>query len=325
MNWITFYAVSMWTNRFWAWGAAYTIVKNRHIGLDIGTGRRAVDVPALFGGRVVIVTKTESMGWVVVIDSGLPGNRRYHAYCHLSGDRLPRAGSMIDRNGRVGRLAAGPRGVPYTSVEYPGTAWDGIHLHLVLSDIAHGAYTRNTGATFANPEDLIREALAGQAASNGSKPFDPEEDDMFTDDDRRKLTEAMDAVTPGKEGVKFDGYTYKQAKQAADRAQAALDAIARIEAVVVGDIDRAGGAMGGKTNLRSVIAWYDQNNIVLRAQITEATTAMTKSVVEALAKVPGVDPKVVQEAIAKAVSGSVLDPNVIGKAVAADLAKRLAS
>lgn len=148
---------------------------------------------------------------------------------------------------------------------------------------------------------------------------------MFTDDDRRKLTEAMDAVTPGKENVKYDGATFRQAKEANDRAKAALDAIARIEAVVVGDIDRAGGAMGGKTNLRALIAWSDQNNIVTRQQLTEATAAISKSVVEALAKVPGVDPKVVQDAIAKSIGGTALDPKVVAKAVAEDLAKRLAS
>lgn len=209
MNWRVFYAVVMWTNRFWAWGAAYTIVKNRHIGLDIGTGRRAVNVPALQAGRVVIVTKTRSMGWVVVLDTGLPGSRRYHAYCHLAAENLPRPGVRIDRNERVARLASkGARDVGYDDPEYGGTAWDGIHLHLVFSDISYGAYTLNTGATFANPEDFIREALAGQAADAGSRPFEPEEDDMFDDKDRALLVEVRDLLTPGKEGVKFDGNIY---------------------------------------------------------------------------------------------------------------------
>lgn len=197
MNWRAFYAPVMWTLGFWAWGAAYTIVYQRHIGLDVGTGRRAVDVPALYGGTVVIVTKTESMGWVVVLDTGLPGNRRYHSYCHLSGENLPRARSRIERNERVGRLAAGPKNAPYSSVEFPGTAWGGIHLHLVMSDVAHGSYTRNTGASFANPEVFIREALAGEAAGGGSRPFDPEEDDVLNEDDKNWVTQTIRAEIGG--------------------------------------------------------------------------------------------------------------------------------
>lgn len=181
--WTQFYAVLMWTLGFWAYGDSYTIVPKRHIGLDIGTHRRAIDVPALWGGRVIIVTKTASMGWVIVLDTGLPGARRYHAYCHMSADRLPRPGVWLNRGERVGRLAAGPRGISYDSVDFPGTAWDGIHLHFVMSDIAHGAYTRNTGASFANPETFIREQLATLAGLD-SRPFEPpappmEDDDML--------------------------------------------------------------------------------------------------------------------------------------------------
>ncbi len=183
MNWRIFYAVLAWTNRFWAWGAAYTIVKGRHIGLDIGTGRRAVNVPALHAGRVALVVKTLSMGWVIYVDTGLPGARRYFVYCHMSGDRLPAVGQWIDRNERIGRLAAHGRDVPYSDIDYGGTAWDGIHLHLVMTDRLGGAHLLNTGAQFANPEDFIREALTGAPAAGGSRPFNPEEGyTMYADD-----------------------------------------------------------------------------------------------------------------------------------------------
>lgn len=188
--WQTFYAAAMWTLGFWAWGANYTIVKNRHIGLDIGTGRRAIDVPALWGGRVIIVWKTGTMGWVVVLDTGLPGARRYHAYCHLSAVNLPRAGAWINRGERVAKLAAGARS--YGDPEYGGTLWGGIHLHLVMSNIAHAAYTRGTGATFANPEDFIREQLAAAPAGGGAVPFDPKGFLMaLTDTQQRQIYEAL--------------------------------------------------------------------------------------------------------------------------------------
>lgn len=220
MNWITFYAVSMWTLGFWAWGADYTIVKNRHVGLDIGTNRRAVDVPALVGGRVIIVTKTRAMAWVVVLDTGLPGARRYHAYCHLSAVNLPRPGTWIERGDRVAKLAAGAR--DYDDPEFPGTAWGGIHLHLVMCDVAHGAYTLNTGARFANPEDLIRELLSGSPAdAGGSTPFDPEEDDMSAEAEA-KINEIYALLTAGKAGEKDEGEVHRMLRELPDRTATAV-------------------------------------------------------------------------------------------------------
>lgn len=170
-----FYNPKMWTRLFWAWGAEYTIVKNRHIGLDIGTGRKAIDVPALLGGRVVRVRNTHAMGLVVVVQTG--GD--YLAYCHLSKHSLPVEGQYIVQGGRVGRLAAGPKTVNSQHVEYPGTAWGGIHLHLVHTNHPEAAYRspRVAGAQFYDPAILIRNVLASPSGGNAT-PISPEEDDM---------------------------------------------------------------------------------------------------------------------------------------------------
>lgn len=191
--------------------------------------------------------------------------------------------------------------------EYIGEMGDsgetaGVHLHEELW----------INGVRVDPNPYRSRDLPGTAttAGGGSRPFDPEEDDV-NERQNMMLEHLFATLTPGIPNVKHHGEVYNSIKA--------------IEGVVAGDIDRAGGAMGGKTNLRALIAWYDQNNIVLRQQFIDATETMTKSVVTALAKVPGVDPKVVRDAIAAAVAGSVLDPNVIGKAVAADLAKRLQS
>lgn len=210
-----FYAERRRTRLFLARADAYTIIKGRHAGTDFGRfGGVAEDVPCLYTGRVVTVIKTEAMGYVIVIDTGLPGVWRYHAYCHIAGEDLPSYGATVRAGERVGRLAAGPRGVRWSSVDYPGTwaTWDGIHLHLVMCAVATGAYIRGAARPdqFGNPEDFIRDVLSGQAAGGGSRPFDPEEDeDMpFTDQDREMLREVRDLLTPGKEGVKFDGNIY---------------------------------------------------------------------------------------------------------------------
>lgn len=155
------------TLRFGAPGRLYTIWKGRHAGVDIGTNRQAIDVPALVSGEVVRVVKTSAMAWVVVLDVG---GDRDHAYCHLSGHNLPRVGDRIDQGERVAKLAAGPISVGPENVEFPGTAWEGIHLHFVVTDHPDGAYTVpvwwKKRARLFDPEPVIRTVLAGL----GKKP-----------------------------------------------------------------------------------------------------------------------------------------------------------
>ena len=129
-----------WASQFWGWGfgkfgSRYTIVYQRHIGLDMA---RRGDVPVLWSGTVVRVVKTQAMSWVVVIDTGLPGNRRFHSYCHLAYDRLPRVGVRLERGERVGRVALGARSS--NDPDWGGTAWDGPHLHYVVGGHPDSAY-----------------------------------------------------------------------------------------------------------------------------------------------------------------------------------------
>lgn len=154
-----FYALKNVTLKFWAFGLLYTIVRFRHIGIDIGTGRKAIDVPALLGGTVVAVVRTGSMGMVVVLKVGA----RYYAYCHLANINLPDEGDVIRQGQRVGQLAwtKDPK-----SVGYAGTAWKGIHLHLVISNRADGAYRypKARDAEFFDPAPVIADVLAPKPA-----------------------------------------------------------------------------------------------------------------------------------------------------------------
>lgn len=150
-----FYALANVTLKFWAFGLLYTIVRFRHIGIDIGTGRKAIDVPALLGGTVVAVVRTGSMGMVVVVQVG----SRFYAYCHLANVDLPDEGDVIKQGHRVGQLAwmKDPK-----SVGYAGSAWNGIHLHLVISNRADGAYRypKARDAEFFDPAPIIAAVLA---------------------------------------------------------------------------------------------------------------------------------------------------------------------
>lgn len=170
MSYTDFYNPRRVTLPFWAWGASYTIVPNRHIGMDIGYWNGQTEtVPALQAGRVVRRRWTKAMGMCVVVQVG----DRFHVYCHLANDRLPAEGTWLNRGDRVGRLAVGARSED--SVDFPGTAWGGIHLHLVITNYADAAYTfpRIRGSEFYDPAITVRDALA-EAAGGGGRPFEPE-------------------------------------------------------------------------------------------------------------------------------------------------------
>ena len=200
----TFWSEKRWTRKFGEWGKDYTIVKDPrgggyHIGLDSAT---VGGIPCLVAGVVVTAYKTGTMGWCVEVDTGESriGRGRYFTYCHIAGDRVPREGERIEVGARVGRTAMGPRGIPYTSVEFPGTAWYGVHCHLVVSDIRYAAWTVVKGRTlsdFYDPAPIIRQVLSGTAGGD-SKPFDPEKpkewDEMATKDEvKAAVLEALGA------------------------------------------------------------------------------------------------------------------------------------
>jgi hypothetical protein len=135
---------------FWAFGLLYTIVRYRHIGLDIATSGA---VPALRHGLVVRVRRTEEMAWVVVIKWG----PLYLSYCHLATTgRLPRVGDRVKQNEIIGDIATSsdPR-----SQWYGGTAWNGRHLHFVISTHPEGAFRKGTGSEYFDPKHVIRDTL----------------------------------------------------------------------------------------------------------------------------------------------------------------------
>ncbi len=200
-TWRDFFATWRWTLLFWERGKDYTIVTNRHIGLDVGRFSGVPEqVPALKSGTVVRVLWTKTMGMVVVLDVGAG---RFHAYCHLSGAKLPARGQWIAQGARVGRLAEGPANVPTSDIEFPGTAWGGIHLHLVETNHPDAAYTfpRIKGSEFYNPADTIKQLLAGAADTGIARPFDPEEDDMpLTDQEKKDIAAAVWSFAIGEAG-----------------------------------------------------------------------------------------------------------------------------
>lgn len=177
-----FFGPSRWTFAFWEWGPNYSIVKNRHIGLDVGSRGR---VPSLLPGRVARVVKTTTMAWVVVIDTGRKAGR-YHSHCHMSGHGLPREGDWVGQGQEFATVAVGPKGLPASHPDFGGTLWDGAHDHLVVHDKIGGAYLYGQNDTYYDPADVIREVLSAPAGAGA--PFDLE-DDMFTDEDRRMLRE----------------------------------------------------------------------------------------------------------------------------------------
>lgn len=166
------------TLAFWAPGA-YTIVPGRHIGLDRAPtpAGEAWGVPSLVSGRVVLSIQTVAIGRVVVVDTGRP-TRRYISYCHgFYGDPLYRD-EDAPRGARVMRLAL--------EDERPGSLWNGVHCHVVVHDNPYGAFQMGHDDTYYDPAVEIAAYVSGSPAGDGSTPFDPEEDDMYTDEDRAR-------------------------------------------------------------------------------------------------------------------------------------------
>lgn len=196
----TFWSEKRWTRKFGEWGKEYTIVKDpRGGGYHIGLDSAAVgDIPCLVAGVVVTAYKTGTMGWCVEIDTGAAriGRGRYFTYCHIAGDRVPTRGQFIEAGARVGRTAMGPRGVAYTSAEFPGTAWNGVHCHLVISDHLNAAWTIVKGRTLAafyDPAPIIRAVLAAPAGGNG-RPLPPTNPTIPTVSEEDELMGAKDDI-----------------------------------------------------------------------------------------------------------------------------------
>lgn len=164
-----FWGERRWGLRFGAWGEPYTIALaprggGYHIGLDI-PARDGEDVPALLPGRVVAVVNTDSMGRVVVVDVG---GGRWIMYAHLADDRLPRVGAWLNAGDRVGRPANGPKKLPKSHPEFPGSAWNGRHIHTVVSRHPRSGYEKIPGhrtlSAFIDPTIIIRGVLSGAAS-----------------------------------------------------------------------------------------------------------------------------------------------------------------
>lgn len=186
---VLFYNPKMWTRLFGEYDPAYTIVAGKHIGLDIGTGRKAIDVPALIGGTVVAVVKSPELGGIVVVQVG----DLYYSYCHLAWRNLPKAGTVLEQGDRVGTLASSK---DPTSPDYGGSLWDGIHLHLVIGEHPRSAYAKVPGHRtldkFRDPATIIRGILAAPAG-DGARPFNPQEDDMYDENAQAALFAKIEA------------------------------------------------------------------------------------------------------------------------------------
>lgn len=154
---------------FWATGSAYTIVPGRHIGLDQAPipGGQPWDVPALVAGRVVLSVQTSAIGRVTVVDTGR-SKRRFISYCHeFYGNPAP-TGTNLKQGARTGRLAL--------ANESPGSAWLGVHCHVVVHDNMYGAFSR-VGDTYYDPATEIANYLASPAGGGAT----PLEEDMPLD------------------------------------------------------------------------------------------------------------------------------------------------
>lgn len=162
--------------------------KGYHRGQDVrergrGGGSVVTQVDAVDAGRVVYVGRPNGLlGLTVVIDTGRTRGR-YESHSHLAGVVVS-VGDWVVSGQNLARNAG--------MDEAPGMV-DGPHDHITITDRFDGAW--ETWAPEYDPLPFIQAAYARAASTAGgnTQPFNPEEDDMFTEDDRARL----DAVYAG--------------------------------------------------------------------------------------------------------------------------------
>lgn len=274
------------------------------------------DVKAVADGRVVFSGSNGTAGYEIKIrHTDLTATR----YLHMQAGSLKFVtGQTVKQGDVLGKLGA----TGYVT---------GPHLHFECIDTDDNRRI--------NPRLYISE---GSPASGGSTPFDPNGDNELNADERAMLQHIYNTLTPGIEGVKFDGVAYTLIREARNAAVTSSDsvtagitgvkfdgalyslvkrlvelgndgkltteALKRIEAVVVNDIPRQGGGLPGVTNLRSVIAWFDQHSINSRNQLKEAKDEIVGKLNQLLVK-NGLTTQTAKQAVDQALSGTILDTN----------------
>jgi hypothetical protein len=156
-----------------------------HRGEDVANNGSVEFVPVVRPGVIVAAGYGPKVGSYVVVkpDKTLFSRPEYDGYSHLYGPVMLRSGRV--ETGDILTRTAGAR-------ENPGSSWGGPHLHFTVTEHPDGVY--DIGYVDYNPNPIIDAALRGEftpAPSGGNGvplPTEPtEEDDMFTDDDRKRL------------------------------------------------------------------------------------------------------------------------------------------
>lgn len=269
-----------------------------HIGQDIGGGSWYATVPALRPGKVVRSGRSSVIGGYVVVQADEDGLFDGYAHLNTSPNNRPGVGERVGRGSPIGKLA---RSVwSGAGDDYTGSGSTGPHLHFTVSYKVDNSWNPQRGYDL-DPRPFIRTALRGpEWAGGGAQPFDPEEEMPFTDADRELLRTIGNTLTGGNPGVKFEGEVYGMLKSARDHAVSANTSLSKIEPVVAGPINRAGGRMTGTTDLKSVIAWSDENNLKTRDVVTQSRDEIVKRITEGVIAATKADPKTVRDAVNKA-------------------------
>lgn len=136
----SFYSEARWGNRFGIKGPHYGA--NGHRGHDVKAAAGAA-IPALRGGRVVLVSYSSILGTYVVIEHAAGD---FDGYCHVT--RPVAQGAVLSQGQTVAFVAgAGDR---------PGSAWTGPHLHLTNGPTQISVHT----GTVRDPAPIIRSVLS---------------------------------------------------------------------------------------------------------------------------------------------------------------------
>lgn len=217
------------------------------------------EVVAYRSGTVVSTPFSSILGNCVVVQYG-PGLFGYWA--HLRAGTRPNVGTPVKWGSRIGLAASGPKTLPQTDPNYPGSAWLGCHIHHGTGPLLSSVFG---GDTF-NPLPYVRLALAEYASGYvaGTTP----------------------SVTPASTG----GTTpvSKVTPNTQEEDDMTPDQSAKLDALAIGMADLVAAAGAGNARLPGVVPAKGDILSNVRAAVTN-TNAIQTAISALPALINGVD------------------------------------
>jgi hypothetical protein len=163
------------------WAVRDAAHPNGHRGQDFAVPGGSV-VPAYEECLVVNSSDPTSLYIGNTLVARAVSDGRFLGWAHLVKGTRPGEGVTLYPGDQVGLVADGSVKLPTSDPNFPGTSWDGAHIHATVGPTIDSIYE---GQTF-DPLPRIKKALAGWAGSD-TTPIPPVEEPVKKDNDMPRI------------------------------------------------------------------------------------------------------------------------------------------